>query len=83
MKETISFLKAYGIDKANTDLLYKHLPSGKYIVAYIKYDIDVFLCTYLPKTHEYINSDCVIDEILGFRDDNKEKLEHFKTMLTK
>lgn len=49
MNETISYLKAYGIDKEQADLLYKRLPSGKYIVAYIKYDIDVFYVLGCPK----------------------------------
>lgn len=83
MDETISYLKAYGIDKRQANLLYKRLRSGKYLVAYIKYDIDVFLCSWLPKDQEHINSDCVIEEILGFRCDDALKVQQFKLMLNK
>ena len=83
MNETISYLKAYGIDKRQTNLLYKRLQSGRYIVAYIKYDIDVFLCSWLPQDQEHTNSDCVIEEILGFRCDDTIKRQKFMEMLNK
>lgn len=82
MEKSISYLKAYGIEKKQGDLLYKLLPTGYYLVAYINSDIDLFLCNWLPESHEHTSDKgCVKSEILSFRIDNTDKLDKFKEML--
>lgn len=82
MQDSISYLKACGIDKRRGDLLYKLLNSGYYLVAYINRDIDLFLCNWLPESHEQTSDEgCVESQILGFRINNSDKLKMFKKML--
>lgn len=83
MDSTISYLKAYGIEKTHNDLLYKRLSDSTYIVAYIKYDIDVFLCRWLPESSEHTDdANCVIDKIMGFRIYDSQKMAEFKKIIS-
>lgn len=78
----IDYLKAYGVEQKNGDLLYKRLPSGRYIVSWQIYNnIDVFLCRWVPDSHEELDESCVIDQILSFDNNKEEKAAKFRLML--
>ncbi|WP_368126478.1 hypothetical protein, partial [Bacteroides faecis] len=44
-------------------------------------DIDIFLCRWLPSSHEDLDNSCIIDKILSFDDTNADKVTKFKQML--
>ena len=82
MQESISYLKSYGIEKKQGNLLYKLLPTGYYLVAYINNDIDLFLCNLLPESHEHTSDEgCVKFQKLCFKIDKTYKQKKFKEML--
>ena len=67
-----NYLTNYGIEQKNGDLFYKSLPSGNYVMYWqSNNDIDVYLCRWLPSSHE----------ILSFDDSNEDKVTKFKQML--
>jgi len=72
-----NYLTNYGIEQKNGDLFYKSLPSGNYVMYWqSNNDIDVYLCRWLPSSHEDLDDSCIIDKILSFDDSTK-----FKQML--
>lgn len=78
----IVYLAAYGISQKYSDLFYKRLPSGNYVIYWqSSNDIDVFLCRWLPSSHEDLDNSCIIDKILSFDDTNADKVTKFKQML--
>lgn len=80
--DAINYLKAYGIEQERGDLLYKRLPSGRYIVSCQSCnDIDVFLCRWVPDSHEKLDESCVINQILSFDNTKEEKAAKFRLML--
>lgn len=78
----IVYLAAYGISQKYGDLFYKRLPSGNYVIYWqSSNDIDIFLCRWLPSSHEDLDNSCIIDKILSFNDTNADKVTKFKQML--
>lgn len=78
----IVYLAAYGISQKYGDLFYKRLPSGNYVIYWqSSNDIDIFLCRWLPSSHEDLDNSCIIDKILSFDDSNEDKVTKFKQML--
>ena len=83
----IVYLAAYGISQKYGDLFYeaygnKRLPSGNYVIYWqSSNDIDIFLCRWLPSSHEDLDNSCIIDKILSFDDTNADKVTKFKQML--
>ncbi len=78
----IVYLAAYGISQKYGDLFYKRLPSGNYVIYWqSSNDIDIFLCRWLPSSHEDLDKSCIIDKILSFDDTNADKVTKFKQML--
>ena len=78
----IVYLAAYGISQKYGDLFYKRLPSGNYVISWqSSNDIDIFLCRWLPSSHEDLDNSCIIDKILSFDDTNADKVTKFKQML--
>ena len=78
----IVYLAAYGISQKYGDLFYKRLPSGNYVIYWqSSNDIDIFLCRWLPSSHEDLDNSCIIDKILSFDDTNADKVSKFKQML--
>ena len=78
----IVYLAAYGISQKYGDLFYKRLPSGNYVIYWqSSNDIDIFLCRWLPSSHEDLDNSCIIDIILSFDDTNADKVTKFKQML--
>ena len=78
----IVYLAAYGISQKYGDLFYKRLPSGNYVIYWQSgNDIDIFLCRWLPSSHEDLDNSCIIDKILSFDDTNADKVTKFKQML--
>ena len=78
----IVYLAAYGISQKYGDLFYKRLPSGNYVIYWqSSNDIDIFLCRWLPSSHEDLDNSCIIDKILSFDDTNSDKVTKFKQML--
>lgn len=78
----IVYLAAYGISQKYGDLFYKRLPSGNYVIYWqSSNDIDIFLCRWLPSSHEDLDDSCIIDKILSFDDSNEDKVTKFKQML--
>ena len=78
----IVYLAAYGISQKYGDLFYKRLPSGNYVIYWqSSNDIDIFLCGWLPSSHEDLDNSCIIDKILSFDDTNADKVTKFKQML--
>lgn len=60
----IVYLAAYGISQKYGDLFYKRLPSGNYVIYWqSSNDIDIFLCRWLPSSHEDLDNSCIIDKI--------------------
>lgn len=79
---TVNYLRAYGLEHREGDLLYKRLPGGNYILFWqSSNDIDVFLCRWLPDSHKQLDESCIIDEILSFDSTKDEKVAKFKLML--
>lgn len=79
MEQSLKVLDAYDVSNMIGDLLFKKLPNGNYLVAYKStYDIDLYLCSVLPKSHEEITERCVLKKILGFRSSNIEKMNLFR-----
>lgn len=80
--DAINYLKAYGIEQEKGDLLYKRLPSGRYIVSWQTCNnIDVFLCKWVPDYHGELDESCVIDKILSFDSANEVDVSKLKQML--
>ena len=78
----IVYLAAYGISQKYGDLFYKRLPSGNYVIYWqSSNDIDIFLCRWLPSSHEDLDNSCIIDKILSFDDTTADKVTKFKQML--
>ena len=78
----IVYLAAYGISQKYGDLFYKRLPSGNYVIYWqSSNDIDIFLCRWLPSSHEDLDNSCIIDKILSFDDTNADKVTKFKQVL--
>lgn len=78
----IVYLAAYGISQKYGDLFLKRLPSGNYVIYWqSSNDIDIFLCRWLPSSHEDLDNSCIIDKILSFDDTNADKVTKFKQML--
>ena len=78
----IVYLAAYGISQKYGDLFYKRLPSGNYVIYWqSSNEIDIFLCRWLPSSHEDLDNSCIIDKILSFDDTNADKVTKFKQML--
>ena len=78
----IVYLAVYGISQKCGDLLYKKLLSGRYLVTWQSCrDVDVYLCRWLPSSHEDLDDSCIIDKILSFDDTNADKVTKFKQML--
>lgn len=78
----IVYLAAYGISQKYGDLFYKRLASGNYVIYWqSSNDIDIFLCRWLPSSHEDLDNSCIIDKILSFDDTNADKVTKFKQML--
>ena len=77
-----NYLTNYGIEQKNGDLFYKSLPIGNYVMYWqSNNDIDVYLCIWLPSSHEDLDDSCIIDKILSFDDSNEDKVTKFKQML--
>lgn len=77
-----NYLTAYGIEQKNGDSFYKRLPSGNYVIYWqSNNDIDIFLCRWLPSSHEDLKDECIIDKILSFDDTNTDKVTKFKQIL--
>ena len=77
-----NYLTNYGIEQKNGDLFYKSLPRGNYVMYWqSNNDIDVYLCRWLPSSHEDLDDSCIIDKILSFDDSNEDKVTKFKQML--
>lgn len=82
MEQSLEVLDAYGISDIVGDLLFKKLPNGNYLLVYKStYDIDLYLCSMLPKSHKEITERCVLKQILGFRSSNIEKMNLFREMV--
>ena len=80
--DAINYLKAYGVEQKTGDLFYKRLPSGNYVMYWqSNNDIDVYLCRWLPSSHEDLDDSCIIDKILSFDDTNADKVTKFKQIL--
>lgn len=80
----MNYLENYGISQKCGDLLYKKLLSGRYLVTWQSCrDVDVYLCRWLPKSHEELNDKCIIDRIHSFDDTDVDKVAKFKQMLQK
>ena len=63
-----NYLTNYGIEQKNGDWQSNN-------------DIDVYLCRWLPSSHEDLDDSCIIDKILSFDDSNEDKVTKFKQML--
>lgn len=80
--DAINYIIDYGISDRKNDLLYKRLSSGTYLVAWsTTCSVDVFLCKWLPESHEDIIEQCVIEKILSFDNIDKDKVRKFKQMI--
>lgn len=78
----LEYLKAHGIEQRHGDVLYKRLPNRNFIVSWQSCnDIDIFLCKWLPASHEEITDKCIIDKIYSFDNTKEEKVAKFKLML--
>ena len=61
-----NYLTNYGIEQKNGDLFYKSLPSGNYVMYWqSNNDIDVYLCRWLPSSHEDLDDSCMIKYYLS------------------
>ncbi|RHR72428.1 hypothetical protein DWW69_16155 [Bacteroides sp. AF16-49] len=80
--DPINYIKAYGVEQESGDLLYRKLFNGNYMVVWQTYNnIDIFLCKWLPNSHEDIDESCIIDKIRSFDNENETKVAKFKQML--
>ena len=52
-----------------------------YLVETTLYIGNIFLCRWLPSSHEDLDNSCIIDKILSFDDTNADKVTKFKQML--
>lgn len=78
----INYIIDYGISDRKNDLLYKRLSSGTYLVAWpTTCSVDVFLCKWLPESHEDITKQCVIEKILSFDNTDTDAVRAFKQMI--